>query len=129
MNIKRALLALLPLAALAATGADPSLEVQSDRVQLHGLIAGERVARETLREPVGDIELVRVLRGVETVRAPSVSGAMSVSAVNIKTWERESMNGPIGATLKRATYRKQAPCLSGRVVGILMAVAATEVNQ
>jgi hypothetical protein len=68
MKMKRVLLALLPLAVLAATNAGPTVEFQSDRVQVRGMIAGERVAwAGMVREPVGHIERVRVLRGAGTV--------------------------------------------------------------
>jgi hypothetical protein len=66
MTIRKTLLALLALVALAATSNDePVMEVQSDRVSVRGFVPGERVAWAGLvRTPVGNLDRVRVARGI-----------------------------------------------------------------
>ncbi|MCU1231253.1 MAG: hypothetical protein JWO97_4137 [Acidobacteria bacterium] len=69
MTIRKTLLALLALVALAAaSNEEPRLEVQSDRVSVKGFVPGERVAWAGLvRTPVGNLDRVRVVRGVGIV--------------------------------------------------------------
>jgi hypothetical protein len=70
MKIQKLLVALLPFLALAATKAGPTAAVHSDRVQAQSFVAGQRIAwAGMIGEPVGNLERVRIVRGVSTADA------------------------------------------------------------
>jgi hypothetical protein len=78
MNIKRILLALLPLVLIAATEAGPTLDIESDGVRIRGLAAGQQLVwTGIVRTSDGSFERVKVVRGIGTVDA---SGDLSIDA-------------------------------------------------
>jgi hypothetical protein len=77
MTIRKTLLALLALVALAApSNEEPHVNAEHERVRVTGIAAGERVAWAALvREAVGNVDRVKIVRGIDTVDS---SGDLSI---------------------------------------------------
>ena len=79
MNMKTILLAFLALTSVASAQSGPTIELQSDRVQVRGIAAGEQVVWTALvREDRGHYESTRVVRGTGTANA---RGELSIDEV------------------------------------------------
>jgi hypothetical protein len=78
MNIKRILLALLPLVLIGAAQSGPTLAIESDGVRIRGLAAGQQLVwTGVVRAGTGSLERLRIVRGIGTVDA---SGDLSIDA-------------------------------------------------
>lgn len=85
MNIRKIVLALLPLLLMAAAPPNVRLEVGTEGGSVEGMPPGEQVAWTGLvRVPEGNLERVKVVHGISTVDA---SGELSMPA-NIATGAR-----------------------------------------